>query len=135
MSSGPADTGITKIYLYKTDGVGGSVAWSYAINNKWAASIGMNFISNKAALLSKQGGNIYIGNSSDSLYGIRRSSIDWQYINKGRLTADAAFYYTFKKFDVGAVVSIPFSTTPVYGNKNIHPLNALLFVRWNIKKK
>ncbi len=130
------DTGISKIYLYKMSGYGASLAWSYEISRSWSASFGLNYSLNTHALLDEQTRNTFTGNIlRDSLYGISRFSNEWRYINKSTLAANLEFYYTLKKFDIGVAASVPLSTIPVYGNKNVHPLNGQLFLRWNIKRK
>jgi hypothetical protein len=49
------------------------------------------------------------------------------------LAVDLEIYHIFKKFNAGASASFPLNAIPVYGKK-IRPVNAQLFIRWNIKK-
>ena len=131
----PRDTGLNKITLYKTGGFGAALAYSHKIYRGMSAAFGINYTLNRTALVNKQSINVIAGTKiSDSLYGINRHSVDWQYINKSMLLANLELYYAFKKFNLGAAVYLPLSTVPVYGNKNIHPVNAQLFVRWNIRQ-
>lgn len=134
MFAAPRDTGVNTTSLYKIGGFGGTIAWGYEINKHWGTSLGINYVLNRTALLDKQSRNFYTGNiTGDSLYKIDRYSADWQYINKSMLAARLELYYIFKKFNAGASATLPLNTIPVY-DKKIRPLNAQLFIRWNVKK-
>ena len=128
------DTGINETFLYKTGGFGAGLSYSYEINKNLTAALGIDYTLNRTALLNKQTRNAITGHIiSDSLYGINRQSSDWSYINKNMLATKLELYYTLKKINLGAAVYVPLSTVPVYGNRKIHPVNARLFIRWNIK--
>ena len=130
----PRDTGVSKTNLSKIGGFGGIITWSYEISRHWAASLGINYTLNRSALLDKQSTNFYTGNIiSDSLYTIDTHSPDWRYINRSMLATHLEVYYIFKKFNLGASATLPLNGIPVY-NKNIRPLNAQLFIRWNMKR-
>ena len=135
MFMAPRDTGVNKVSLYKISGFGGTIAWNYKINNHWAASLGINYMLNRTALLDKQSTNIYTGNViSDSLYGINRHSNDWNYINKSMLAARVELFYVFNKLSLGASASVPLNSIPVFDDTKVRPFNSQLFVRWSIKK-
>jgi hypothetical protein len=134
-SISPPDSTFHRKYLSKTSGFGATLEYSYGIYKNWAASIGISYNLNRNALLNKQSINFYSGSFlSDSMYGIKRSSADWRYINKSLVLGNFELYCAFKKFSLGASVYVPITNIPVYGNKNIRPVNAQLFLRWNIEK-
>ncbi|MEO8414945.1 MAG: hypothetical protein ABI472_14855 [Ginsengibacter sp.] len=131
----PRDTAINRKSLYKTAGFGGTLLYSYQFYQRWSVALGINYTFNRTALLDLQSINAFTGEKlSDSLYGINRHSVDWQYINKNMLAANLELRYSFKKLSLGAAVYLPLSVMPVYDNKKIHPVNTQLFVRWNIKR-
>ena len=90
--------GLNKITLYKTGGFGAALAYSRKIYRGLSAAFGINYTLNRTALVNKQSINVIAGTKiSDSLFGINRHSIDWQYINKSVLLANLELYYAFKK--------------------------------------
>jgi hypothetical protein len=129
------DSGFRKKSVYKLSGFGASIEYSRQLFKNWGAAIGFSYTINRQALLYQQNTNLYSGTVlSQSLYGIKRSDADWQYITGNLAMGKLELYHTFKKLDIGAAASVPITAIPVYGSKNIHPLNASIFLRWDIKR-
>ena len=132
----PLDSTYHKTTLLKTGGYSATLQYSYSPHKNWGTSVGVTYSVNRNALLNKREISTYRGDiESDIIYGIKRSSADWHYIKNNQLSGNAELYYIFKKFNIGASIYLPFSNIPIYGNKNVHPVNVQFFLRWNIKKE
>ncbi len=122
---------VHKISLSKISGLGLNIEYSHKIAN-WFAGIGINYSINKKALLYEQ--QIDRGMvSADSLYSINKTAADWQYVYRSKTYASLVLYHTHNKISFGIAASFPLGSIIAYGNKNIHPVNAHVFIRWSLK--
>ena len=119
--------------LSKTISVATGLQYNYYINAKWEIGAGIFYNWQYNALLNKQVINRFDGSViSDSLYGIVRSSADWQYLSSSFITAKLEFAYRFNKFQAGCSVLVPFSSLSSNKDNSIRPINGQLFFRWRI---
>lgn len=122
---------VHKISLSKISGLGLNIEYSHKIAN-WFAGIGINYSINKKALLYEQ--QIDRGMvSADSLYSINNTAADWQYVYRSKTYASLVLYHTHNKISFGIAVAFPLGSIIAYSNKNIHPVNAHVFIRWSLK--
>lgn len=120
--------------LSKASGIGISLQYNYNFNAKWGVGLGMNYSFYSRALLHSETVDLTDNTLlSDSLFSIRRSSINWAYLNSRILAGKLEFSYNFIKFKAGAAAFVPISNFTLHPDRNIRAVNGQLFIRWEIK--
>ena len=131
----PMDTVTKSKSLYKVSGFGGTLSYSHKIYKQFSAALGINYTLNTTGLLDRQSINTYTrAKIRDSLFRIDKYFLEWQYINKTRLSLVPELLYDYKRFTMGISANVPLSNIAFYGNKKIKPVNAQLFIRWNLNR-
>ncbi len=119
--------------LIKTFGFSASVFYNYYVTPAISIGLGLSYNKQNLALLRDVSIAQTTGNKmADSLFIIKKSSIDWTYLKPSFFTGELELAYIKNKFSTGINLSIPITNLSSIQNLNLHPINGQLFFRWRI---
>lgn len=118
----------------KTFGLGVGVQYNFEVNPSFIIGIGINY-NNQNKALQKDKTEIQTSGIlvSDSLYGIRKSSGDWNYLNHGFFSGKLEMAWRRKRFDAGANLQMPITNLSSSSAIIIKPVSGQVFFRWKIR--
>ncbi|MFY7964717.1 MAG: hypothetical protein ACOVO1_07455, partial [Chitinophagaceae bacterium] len=119
--------------LLKAMGVELTLKYTYKINDKFSAAIGVGNTWLNAAVVNDK----LIGNSGksvhDSLYGIAKGFKEWDYLKSSFIIGRVELLYQLKKMQVGVSFVKPMGNIYSFENSNSNPINSRLVLKWKIK--
>ena len=120
--------------VIKTNNITLGVQYNYRIDDRWSIGTGLNLHWQYSALVNQQTIRLQDGSLlSDSLYGINKSSTDWQYFKPSIISARVEVLYSFKKLQSGMAIIVPVTNFFQLSPGSSHPVNGHIFLRWRIK--
>lgn len=121
---------ISTTYLYKTFGLGIRLQYNFEISHSFVIGAGINYTFLFKALEKT---TLSIGQTeTDSLFGTKKASNNWNYIQSGFLSGNIEAAWRIKKIDLGINFSFPLTNISSNNNLHIKPINAQVFIRWRI---
>jgi len=132
----PPDTFITvqaNTNIVKTKGLYAGLQYNYYLNEKWNLGAGINFNWQTAALVNKQSIVVSNGNVlADSLYGVTKSSADWQYIKPTFFSVRVEATYNLPQLSFGIAAIAPLNKVLVSSLRKYRPVSSQVFIRWRL---
>jgi hypothetical protein len=131
----PPDTMLVQktISVLKTNSTYAGLQYNYNLTNNWTLGASIHIHWQTAALARER--SIRLFNSkvlSDTLYGIKKSSPGWQYMEPTFFTGRLEASYRLNKVQVGAAVWLPITGMLSSSLNNYRPVNGHFFLRWRL---
>lgn len=120
--------------LIKSRGINLGLQYNRSIIKKLSVNIGGSYTFQQNALTLEQSVENFSGNIiSERIYGTDKKDKAFQYLKPSYLSGDASLQYNFKKFDVGAGVTVPLNNLAADKQYLVRPVNGELFLRYRFK--
>jgi len=121
--------------LSKTFGTNLGFQYEYHINDKFLIGAGVVYYWQNASIVHLQSTwhAITSNSQTDSTYGIKKSSGEWQYVRSSILLGKLQMAYHLERTDIGASLQLPFSGFSMKNASMLKALNLQVFVRFRIQ--
>jgi len=127
-------TNYKNINLVKTFGFGLGLNYSYEIQPSLLVGVGINYHSQRKALLHEQTLEQPQGTMiSDSYYGVRKTDDSWKYLKSGFFTGQLDVAWRRKVFDAGVSIRFPLNNMSAIPEIKVKPINGQVFLRLKIR--
>lgn len=121
--------------VYKVRGFDVGLQYAYQLSQSFSVSCGIASTLTTSAVFNERIVRNATDVVKDSLYGVVKADKAWAHMKAAFATGRLSMFYSFNKFEAGAMLSKPFSSVYKSDLEENLPLNVQVFLRWKIKEK